>query len=247
MKVGLFEYWSAIASQLKPWQFWDFLLTQPLVGLSLYWVKPWSYPLFLLGSAWNLYKLLEAHQMFPGTFSLAMLVGFYVLNIGVVSYFMIPQVRVLFFNRRLRWWEQKPRYFFEIDAALLSGARAFSGKILNFSEGGVFFRSDAKLDVEKKVYVQFDILGNNYSLPAQIVHKQVIGSPGFGVQFVDCSKAEKTAIKTLVRNFVKMGLENRNSRDSLMKDLVRWGTELVTTGRGLIPEHGDSKKNKKVA
>lgn len=246
MNVGIVDYWRAIATQLKPWQFWDFVLTQPLVGLALFMVKPWSFPVFILGSGWNLYKVMETHQQFPTTFGLPMVLGLYLVNLGVVSYFMIPQVRVLFFNRRLRWWEQKPRYFFEIKASLTTGSKALAGRILNFSEGGVFFKADAPLALDQKVRVEFEILDHKYSLPAKVVHRQSLGEPGYGIQFFECNKAEKSSIKALVRSFVRMGLENRNSRDSLLRDLIRWSRELITTGKGLVPNHGP-KKPKKVA
>ena len=82
----------------------------PLAGAVLIYIcKKWSYILYIVLMTIPFgYSLLS--YLKNATFGMTVaLVVFYFVNMLVIGYFLLPAVRRLYFDPRMRWWETKPR------------------------------------------------------------------------------------------------------------------------------------------
>lgn len=136
---------------LSPWAYSLFLRSEdswtlvqhfalyPLGGLAIYSMKRWSYLVFLSVMAWSFWK---HSQMGLPVIRLALV---YSINLGLVTYFMIPAVRRAYFDSRIKWWESQTRYEFSVPAIVRgSDGQDHPIALLDFSQGGVFARWDSE-------------------------------------------------------------------------------------------------------
>lgn len=140
------RYWTVI---LHP-AFWTpqviaLCILCPIVGFGIWRAHAWGYWTGLAGAITlfvnNLVVLLigkEFHSLYTLAANLAIL--------ALAVYFSLPRTRTLFFNSRLRWWEQAKRY--EASDVKVRITRpehpdtVVDGKVFDISETGVFVVGD---------------------------------------------------------------------------------------------------------
>ncbi|RYZ84734.1 MAG: hypothetical protein EOP04_17450 [Proteobacteria bacterium] len=91
----------------------ELLIPLPLAGYCIYRMRTWSYftafgilSLVVLRSIQN---GLTMNKIYGG-WALAI---FLVINLLVIGYLLVPRVRKIYFDARLRWWEALPRFSFD--------------------------------------------------------------------------------------------------------------------------------------
>ncbi len=221
----------------------------PLAGFAVYSFRRWSYPVFLCISVFALYSNYRTWVEFPQNFPLHYLIFAYLVNIGVVSYFLIPSVRATYYNPRLRWWESLPRYVVDFEAELVEkGGKMVRSKILNISKGGIFLRSSAQLDQDETVQVVFQAYGISIQASCTVVHVETsnaLPDRGYGLKFMNLRNDSqmRKSIASLILILRKNGVELLSPRIvNKSEDFKAWAKTLVSTGKGLVP---DVKPNKK--
>ncbi len=212
----------------------DFLLL-PVAGIAIWAVKEWSYPVFLLASARSFVISVENWQRHPEIMTIPVVLGFWIFNLVIVTYFLIPAVRRAYFDRKVRWWEQKPRYQFKSPVELAwRGGSAHQGLIGNLSEGGVFIRCDHKPKQGDELVFSFQALGRDISARGKVAFIDPHGA-GFGVECVHTRESKKD-FKLLARDFRKQGLATRGHEQAVTTAFFDWLRTLLKTGKGLVPE-----------
>src|SRR5262249_5789447 len=136
----------------------DFFLLPVVAGVAVYAMKAWSYPVFLSISGWTIYSNVKFLQSFSGSYALPVVATFFVLDFTFVSYFLLlPTVRKIYFDSRLRWWEQKPRYLVEVSGSIhrqgSSNAKSFF--TLDLSEGGVLVKTKEQFTMHEPLELTF--------------------------------------------------------------------------------------------
>jgi hypothetical protein len=197
----------------------------PLAGLAIYAVKGWSYPVYLVIAGITVYSNTVTWLQFPGQFSLTLMLCAHAVNIGIVGYFLLPAVRAPYFDPRLRWWEQKPRYCVKIDAILKAGsATELKGQISNLSEGGVLVRSEAKLEAEAPVRIAFAHLGFKMDLSGKVVHFRQDQEWVVGIQFNTkaMTHEESKDVRRLVRTLDQLGTPTVREKPNVWRDFKAW-------------------------
>ncbi len=225
----------------NPYVLFMFFIACPVAGIAIYAVKKWSLPVFILIEALIIYGHYHNHQAAPGAFSTALFLSMCLLNLLVVSYFLIPAVKLAYIDPKFRWWEAKPRYKVDWKAKTTQDSLNFTANIVNISEGGVLLNAPSpQLDSEKPVLMvfqttdemlTFDVL----SLKGNIAHYyEHSGIFRYGIRFDLSNPADKSKLKTCIKKLEKNGVERRPSRDSF-SSLFEWSYTLLTTGQGLLP------------
>jgi hypothetical protein len=217
-----------------------FFLFFPIAGLAIFAVKKWSYFVFLAIQVWvfitNIPYLMEMYQA-NQTWLLLSFIGFGLLNIAVVTYLLLPAVRIAYLDPRIRWWEAKPRYSAnipcEIDGKIQSTVR-------NISLSGVFITTEMDLPIGSDVNLEF-ILNDapakfDIKSRANVVHKFIVdGHEGFGARFTELSPDNKRLIKSMIKYLDKSNCQRRPPRRNF-SDLIHWVRDLLTTGKGFLPK-----------
>ncbi len=218
----------------QPHQVFAFFFMLPIAGIAVFAMKRWSYPVFLAAIAWALVDNLWSWRSQSGERgALWLYLVFFLFNLVVAVYYLLPTVRKVYFDRALRWWESKPRFLVSLPGDLRIGGAIIDHTLRDFSEGGAFVV--AKVDAEPGDEVEFRMSISNFvvDVPARIVHKSSSIENGFGLQFRP-DGATKRNIRRLVRALRILGLEP--SRDpSSLGGFSEWGKGLLH-GKGWVPQ-----------
>jgi hypothetical protein len=173
----------------SPKAIFEFWLLFPIAGAAIIGAKKWSYSLFVTIQCYSVYAHLT-YQKFTWPYvaetpfiSHTLLLVF---NLLVIAYFLLPDVRRIFFEPGLRWWETPTRYYFDLPCAVTFGDsnNLVDVKIKNISRTGCFIGymgevTDGQPLTLHLTYGKFDI-----KLPAEVVRKSEFqGQQGIGVKF----------------------------------------------------------------
>lgn len=230
-------YLKALFAQAKWYEVGLFLLAQPLAGVSIYLTQLWSYPVFIVLTLATVIANYLSYRTATDLFPLRVLIASFIVNVGLVSYFLIPQVRIVFFNRRVRWWESKPRFTLEIPCRVVVGPNdKRSCALHNISEGGVYLTPQGRLGARKTVQLQFNFMGRDYDFECKVAHRRRSGKvQGYGLQFVHNADSLEIA-QNLARGLDYLGCASNRNPIPIKDSFVFWLTTLLKTGRGWVPE-----------
>ncbi|MEK6772832.1 MAG: PilZ domain-containing protein [Bdellovibrionota bacterium] len=218
-----------------------FFLLPPIAGLTIYACKKWSFWVYL-----GIMSVILVHSVInwgsrPEVGSIVPLLILFTVNIVLVAYLLIPAVRTIYFDPRLRWWETKPRYSVDYDAEVKFNETVAHAKVVNLSESGLFAQmKDFMPDDGSRIEVSFKDDGTLYIAVGTAIHHQRQGEMGIGVQFVHTSDSTRS-LKFLIR---KLNIEGKRIqwREPGPEDsLLSWFSEVIKSPKGLVPKV--NKKN----
>lgn len=168
----------------------EFWLLFPLGGIALLGVKKWSYPVFVGVQLYSIYSHLNYEPFtWPYASSTPQWPSLFILacNIGIIIYFLLPEIRKPFFNRQDRWWEHRERYSLRIPCSytLSSQNTLQDAEILNISHSGAFITlPEGKEICGEKLVVNITFINDNICLNAKIISAHEFdGEEGFGIAF----------------------------------------------------------------
>lgn len=221
----------------------EYFFLFPIAGIAIFAVKKWSLPVFLGVELWALISnvpYLESLYQSNQILLLTYFILFALLNVSVVSYLLIPAVRLAYLEPHVRWWEAKPRYAITLDAWADDES---IGSIKNISESGVFLATDMELPINTIIELKFSPPTNQSDTPnhfsitqtSTIVHRLTIDNiEGYGIRYNSLSTINKRAIHSLIRTLEKSGSARRPPRREIY-DMMNWIQMVIKTGKGLIP------------
>lgn len=229
---------------IQTWHYWVYALPTPLVityvalpplaGIFIYICRRWSYWCYVacLGLIFlsNVYSFWTSMSLL----NFAMLFLVLLIDVVAVAYFMVPSVRQVYFDARLRWWETAPRFNLEV-SGVMNGDRGF---IKNISAGGALVESSLSYVQDQDVTLEWSYEGKDFKIPGHVIYQKPSGGLiGFGVKFTH----------TLETQQAMSGLtELLNKQDRIVKDRLpgpedtfkAWIKKLITTRQGLFPKRG---------
>lgn len=220
----------------KPW--WalaDFFLLPPLAGWAIYKCRSWSYPIFLLSAATTVYTNYLSWKGHPQLFSFPMFLASTMLDVAFVTYFLLPTVRVMYMDPKMRWWDSKPRFLVRLRGRV--GTDSASGRcmITDVSEGGVFIRTTVPLKVGQGIRVAFHFFDRIFSIKGEVVYSTQRAKAGYGVRFSHNRQSGRD-MKRLTRALRVAGVARRNPVN-WREDFRAWLKTLLTSGKGFTPRN----------
>lgn len=234
------SYSAYFKAHFLPQNIWSsvfFFFLPPIAGLTIYACKRWSFWVYLC-----LMGTIFAHSILnwrsrSEVVSVAPMLIIFVINIILVAYILIPAVRKIYFEPRLRWWETKPRYSVDYDAEVKLAEKASPARILNLSESGLFAQMKEAISDGSRIEISFKDDGILYTAVGTTIHHRRQGEMGVGVQFVHTSDSNRS-LKFLIR---KLEIEGKRIpwRDPGPEDsFLSWLRSLFKSPEGLIPKIG---------
>ena len=222
-----------------------YLFALPVAGVAIYRTNRWSYPIYL--SIISLMMVLNflTWLNFPEYFGLGSLILSYTINLGVVSYFLIPEVRNVYFNPRIRWWESKPRYDVEIPASTQMGEIHRAGVIQNISEGGAFIQTDSTFLAGNEIALTFEPRGKKFALSGKVIYPRNELPKGYGIQF-NLSHQEARELKDFIQELKLLGAHERLGDSGAWAEFKDWFVTAVSTGQGLVPKSRKKSRTQNV-
>lgn len=215
-----------------------FLLVPIFAGYAVFLCKKWSYYVYLVLMSYTIISGTMFWYQSNGLLSIWPLIFLYVMNIAVVSYFLIPAVRSVYFDPRLRWWENKPRYYFEKTAELSVGEGKLKGTLKNISETGAFVMMDIPPKDSASVILSFENEGVPFEVPASVIIHDKMSEIGIGLKFNHTDVTLKH-IESLIEKLAKDGKLMENRRYSDEDSFNYWAKKVLTLRGGFIPDIPD--------
>lgn len=226
------QTWNLWVYALPKPLFLAYVVLPPLAGVFIYICKRWSYwcyvaclALIFLGNAYGFWTSMNLLNF------LTLLVVL-VIDILAVAYFVVPSVRKVYFDPRMRWWETAPRYVFNVQGSM----NGTGGYIKNISEGGAFVETTTTYSEGQSVDLLWSYEGTSYSMPGKVVYQKSQGTGfGCGVRFDHTTQTEKI-MNGLVQKLHKEGKMIRDRLPGPEDTFFAWLRKLLTTREGLFPK-----------
>lgn len=216
-----------------------FFLAPVGAAVSIWMMKKWSYTVFLVCTVAMAIVNFGSWRQYPSLVTLPLLLAIYAVNIIVVSYFLLPAVRAVYFNRRLRWWETAPRYELKIKGTLNGGFWESPCDLQNISRGGVFLDSPHPLNHGERITLTFRTFDREFRFEGRVAHQRV--GAGCGIEFLH-SHESRVAARSLTQSLRKRGTPVVGRAPQAEDGFRHWALQLLRTGRGLLPEAAGAKK-----
>lgn len=228
---SLAEQWHYWTQVLPPYFLIFYVALPMLAGIFIFVCKRWSYFAYLVCiiiiMASNVFSF-YSHRSWTTFFLLLFVL---LIDILLVAYFIVPSVKKLYLDPRMRWWESKPRYKYAQTGHIENKPIT----ITNISEGGLLFSSDLDFPVGNDLEIIWQDAGKEFKAIGEVVYKIKAAEPpanGFKFKETDFDKRE---ILQLTRKL--------HSEDQIIKDRLpgpedgfsAWLKNLVTSGKGIIP------------
>lgn len=210
----------------------------PLVaGYSIYAVKNWSFPVFVVTFTYYVYQTYMTGT-FPAVFNdLSLMSACLLANLILVAYFLLPTVRAAFFDPSVRWWEAKYRYTITMDAEVASNGKQVTGKVSDISEGGIFVTTDAPIDVSSELTIRFKYHTTDFLMQGKVIREQTNESGhGYGIEFDEMPRVHHKRLKKLIKALELLEVPRRPKRRPWENDLLGWALRLFTSGNGITPD-----------
>lgn len=219
----------SVISHLSSRQVGEVMILMPLAGWALLQVKSWSFPVFILALGWSAVANFREASLSGGAHSWVLLITIYLLNVLLVTYFSLPEIKRFYFQPKLRWWESKPRYSVQIATTILipQSETQLSAVIGNLSVGGSMIEGDLselKLTSGQMVELRFDFFERSWRLPAQVAHFQIVGTSRFraGLQFVDLPWRTRFELGKLAYGMDYLDIPCARTNQYTISDLWLW-------------------------
>ncbi len=211
-----------------------FIFIPSFIAAYAIWVsKKWSYFVFLC--CMLVLVVRNGYLYFIGqniSFTDFLIASF--INTFLVSYFLIPNVRKIYFNPRLRWWETKTRYSKNVNIILNINNESVGTSFSDISEGGIFIVSPQNIALNSVVPISFIDEGISFELQGEVVYKRPDDS-GYGIKFVNVSSAQKKKIKQYIHILNKNNVPSAREIRPWQEDLFGWLRDLKQF-KGLLPK-----------
>ena len=213
-----------------------------LAGIAIYMVRSWSYPVFLMSMAWVTTRIIYNYAVLPELYTFSYIIVPMIVNIFLVSYILLPNVRAAYYIPRIRWWETKPRFKYFTDATVIFDDQNHDCMINDIAEGGVFISATEDFLIDQQLKFKVKILGYEIESEAKITHKKEASPQGYGVQFLNISKELKLKMQRLCKQLENEKHEITRPIPIWTEDLINWVKTLFTTGKGMTPNIPDHFK-----
>lgn len=206
-----FEFFTVLQRSvaLQSFDFFNYWFLFPLSGILLLSVKLYSYLLFIAIQLYSLYFHLNYEPYsWPYLAESPSMTAYALLcfNVFMMMYLLLPTSREIFFDKNLRWWERASRYTLNEPCFVSFQDSKIHGKVIDISFGGALLQLDDSIESGGLINIDFDILGKNIPLEAQIVRviRDEEGNTRYGAQFIFNSYWEKLKLRLLMMSVSKV-------------------------------------------
>lgn len=204
-------------------------------GIALYAIKKWSYPVFFTAMSVLTYEIFKNYSLGMDTpTTLLCVVMPMTINMGYCFYFLLPNVRAVYYNPRLRWWESKPRYVFSSNIKISIDGVMTEGRMSNISQGGILAILPKLMPIQSVTNLHMSLEGMEMVVLVRVAYCKE-DHVSHGLQFIGMSKDKKKFMVKFIRKLEVEKCELTRPVLSWEKDLSCWLKTLVKTGKGIIP------------
>lgn len=181
--------------------------------------------------AWNILQ----RTADPNHYSLLTVSTFNTVNLVLVLYFLIPAVRQVYTNPRIRWWESKPRYLKEHKVSLIYDGQQIEATTINISEGGAFISTSHLLQAHKTVSFLLKDGRHEFSISAEILHTSPQNNLA-GLKFHTKKSKVIKRVKKYISHLKESGTPERSPIEPWQTSFLAWIKAFNHPQKALLPQ-----------
>ena len=206
-----------------------------ILSFSIFSVKKWSIPVCIVATLWNMANSSAFWQHYDNWYTGTVLFIFNALNLGFIFYFLIPAVREIYIDKKLRWWESKPRYAIQKIGLIKTESETHSCKIDEISSEGTFINLEIPLQIGQSVSVEFELKEIKYNYSGKVVHQNIQNTSTYGLRFLHLNHKKKVQTKKLMKYLETSDIPRKPERVNAMIEFKNWFSTFIKTGEGIFP------------
>jgi hypothetical protein len=244
-------FFDAHAGEMAPFSLFCVLGPPIIMGAAVYSMRKWSYSVFVVCSCVTLLRSFVVIQAAEGDQALA--TALFLVNVALVSYFLMPAVRAPFLDSRLRWWETERRYLVtlngRVDHENKNAIESTSCQVRDLSAGGAFISMSPGTPLTEGQLIRIRFSPNNrhiLSVQSKVVFQRPLegDASGYGLQFIETTAVTRSMIRDVIRGLHAAGCPSRDPDLTAWQDFVVWSQTLLATGHGLLPQKSQPKSRR---
>jgi hypothetical protein len=173
------------------------------LAYGLYKVRLWAWYYFLAHSAGMVVLSLFGPDYRIQFSYITILNTIFLIPVG---YFISREIRAPYFNPRLRWWEQSPRFIENVTLSI----DGIEYETYDFSENGAFIVDPGTMDVVIDELITVNLKINQKEIVTRgnvrwINTNKEFYPIGVGIKFEDISKNDRMHIRSFIKTLLKKG------------------------------------------
>ncbi len=238
-KVGFIEMANAIWKYSPPLDLLEFYALPVLQGTFIFFAKRFGYFVVIALAAFSVYLNIQEWKIARDVISLPILIGVTSTNLALIFYMLLPNVRAVFMNPRLRWWETPPRYTVNLPGQISKDdGHAKPCTILDLSTGGAGVQTETKLfETGETTLITFDHQGATILMRATVVYGRPDGTGHrYGLEWQRGSDADEKRANALLEELEAKKTPVVRPPPKAKEDLKNWWGRARKSPAAWVPE-----------
>lgn len=177
-KIGFVDMAVAIWKFSRPVDLMEFYALPLIQGVLIFFAKRIGYYIVIALALFSIYLNVLEWNSAKDIISLPILLAVTSVNLALIVYLLLPSVRAVFMNPRLRWWENAPRYIVAIAAQISkTDGHATGCSIVDLSIGGAGIRTNSAIfNTGDTALLTWDLRDRMILLRSTVVYGRAEGS-----------------------------------------------------------------------
>ncbi|MBC7385107.1 MAG: PilZ domain-containing protein [Cryobacterium sp.] len=237
--VTTFEMASAIWRFSRPIDLMVFYGLPIFSGLLIFFAKRFGYFIVIGLSLVSIYLNISEWRLASDVISIPMLMGVTATNLALIGYLLLPNVRAVFMNSRLRWWENAPRYTVSMRGQLSkTEGHATPCEIVDLAVGGAGLKTDSAPVVNgDSVLLTFDYEEHVVLMRGIAVYGRPDGTGHrYGLEWQRGSEMDERRFMALLVDLEEKRTPITRTPPKWKEDLKAWASRATKSPSAWVPE-----------
>ncbi len=210
-----------------------------LQGTFIFFAKRFGYFLVLALAALSIYLNIQEWKIASDVISVPMLILVTSTNAALLVYLLLPSVRAVFMNPRLRWWETPPRYTVNLRAQISKDdGQAKPCTIVDLSTGGAGLQTETEIFKNgETALITFEHAGNTILMRSTVVYGRPDGNGHrYGVEWQRGAEADERRTMAYLAELSERDAPVSRPPPKWREDLQNWWTRAKKSPSAWVPE-----------
>ncbi len=238
-KVGIIEMTAAIWNYSRPVDLLEFYALPIAQGVLIFMAKRWGYYIVLALAALSIYLNVQEWRVASDVISVPILIGVITTNVALIAYLLLPNVRAIFMNSRLRWWETPPRYLVSIKSQVSKNdGHAKPATIVDLSVGGAGIETESEhFQTGDTVLLTYERDGRTILMRATAVYQRYDGTGyRYGLEWQRGAEEDERRTMRLLDELEQEQTQIARPLPRWRDDLAAWWSRARKNPRAWVPE-----------
>lgn len=217
----------------------EFYALPVLQGVFIFFAKRFGYYAVIALAAFSSYLNFMEWKLASEVISIPILVAVSSTNLALIGYMLLPSVRAIFMNPRLRWWETPPRYSVCIRGqASKTDGHPYPCTILDLSAGGSGIQTEsAMFENNESLLITFESDSRVILMRAVVVYGRPDGSGHrYGLEWQRGSEEDEKRFMMLLDQLEAKRTPIVRAPPKWKKDLNEWWQRAKKSPAAWVPE-----------